>query len=325
MSAAPRISVVIPMRNEEGNVVSLLGRLFPVLDGTGESFEVIAVDDGSTDGTAALLREEQQRRPELVIVVLQKGYGQHAAVMAGFEASRGEWVITLDADLQNPPEEIPKLVAAFRSGHDLVNTIRQSRDDTAFRRNASRIVNALARRASGIALSDFGCMLRGYHRDLIAPMVERKEFETFIPALGMIYASNPLEIDVEHAARETGDSKYSLLKLLSLQLDLMMSFSLSPVRVLFVLGLLIALAGIGLSMLLLSLRLMLGPEWAVDGVFTLFGILFFFVGVQFVALGLIGEYVGRVYYEVRGRPTYRVREVVRADRTRAAVPREASR
>jgi len=313
------------MRNEEGNVVSLLGRLFPVLDGTGESFEVIAVDDGSTDGTAALLREEQQRRPELVIVVLQKGYGQHAAVMAGFEASRGEWVITLDADLQNPPEEIPKLVAAFRSGHDLVNTIRQSRDDTAFRRNASRIVNALARRASGIALSDFGCMLRGYHRDLIAPMVERKEFETFIPALGMIYASNPLEIDVEHAARETGDSKYSLLKLLSLQLDLMMSFSLSPVRVLFVLGLLIALAGIGLSMLLLSLRLMLGPEWAVDGVFTLFGILFFFVGVQFVALGLIGEYVGRVYYEVRGRPTYRVREVVRADRTRAAVPREASR
>lgn len=317
MRPSPRISIVIPMLNEEANVGQLLDRLFPVMHALGESFEVVTVDDGSTDRTLQLLREAQHPYPELVIVTLRKNYGQHAAVMAGFEASRGEWVITLDADLQNPPEEIPKVVDGFRKGHDLVNTIRLERDDTAFRRTASRIVNEMARRASGIALSDFGCMLRGYHRDLIAPMVERKEFDTFIPALGMIYASNPVEILVSHAARRAGDSKYSLLKLFSLQLDLMMSFSLTPVRVLFVLGALIALAGAGLGTLLLSLRLILGPEWAAGGVFTLFAILFFFVGAQFVALGLIGEYVGRVYYEVRRRPTYLVREVARSESSAA--------
>ena len=312
MEGNPQISIVIPMLNESENVGKLFARLFPVMDGLDESYEVIAIDDGSTDQTPRLLSEAQGQYPQLSILTLRKNYGQHAAVMAGFEASRGLWVITLDADLQNPPEEIPKLVDAFRSGYDVVNTIRQERDDTFFRRSASRIVNELARRASGIGLNDFGCMLRGYHRDLLGPMIERKEFETFIPALAMVYACNPIEIEVGHAAREAGDSKYSLLRLFSLQLDLMMSFSLLPIRLLFLLGVGVALAGMGFGTLLLVLRLVMGPEWAGGGVFTLFAILFFFVGAQFVALGLIGEYVGRVYYEVRQRPTFMVRDVSHA-------------
>jgi undecaprenyl-phosphate 4-deoxy-4-formamido-L-arabinose transferase len=320
LAAAPKISIVIPMLNEAENIGTLFARLFPVMDALGERYEVIAIDDGSTDETPRRLSGALTQYPHLAVVTLRKNYGQHAAVMAGFEAARGEWVITLDADLQNPPEEIPKLVEAFRNGHDVVNTIRQERDDTFFRRTASRIVNELARRASGIRLNDFGCMLRGYHRDLLGPMIERKEFETFIPALAMVYACNPTEIEVGHAAREAGDSKYSLLRLFSLQLDLMMSFSLLPIRLLFLLGVGIALAGMGFGTLLLLLRVVMGPEWAVGGVFTLFAILFFFVGAQFIALGLIGEYVGRVYYEVRQRPTFMVREINRAQPNAAGTP-----
>jgi len=303
-----RISVVIPMLNESGNLRRLFDRLFPVLDGLGESFEVVAIDDGSTDDTLALLRAEQGRRPELRVLSFARNFGQHAAVMAGFEASRGEWVITIDADLQNPPEEIPKLVAAFREGHDLVNTCREGRQDTFFRRIASRITNGLVRRFSGIRLRDFGCMLRGYHRDVVAPMVRRQEYRTFIPALAMLHASSPVEVPVAHAAREHGASKYSLWKLFSLQLDLVTSFSIAPLRALFVLGWLIAALGVGFGVLLMILRFVFGAEWAAQGVFTLFSILFFFIGAQFLAFGLLGEYIGRVYQEVRERPTYLLRK-----------------
>ncbi|NQT86620.1 glycosyltransferase [bacterium] len=302
------------MLNESGNVGPLFERLFPVLAGLGDSFEVIAIDDGSTDATLGLLEAESQAHAELRILSFARNFGQHAAVMAGFEAARGEWVITLDADLQNPPEEIPKLVDAFRQGHDLVNTWREGRQDTFFRRTASRITNALVRRFSGISLRDFGCMLRGYHRDIVQRMVRRKEFRTFIPALAMLYARSPAEVPVAHSARERGASNYSLFRLFSLQLDLVTSFSTAPLRLLFTLGWLIALLGIGFGAALMLLRVIQGPGWAAQGVFTLFAILFFFVGAQFLAFGLLGEYVGRIYHEVRDRPTYVLRDTSPEDR-----------
>jgi undecaprenyl-phosphate 4-deoxy-4-formamido-L-arabinose transferase len=316
-SGAPRLSVVIPMLNEAGNVAPLLERLFAVLDGLaaeGLSAEVVAVDDGSTDGTLTLLREQQHLRPALRIVCFARNFGQHAAVMAGFEAARGDWIVTLDADLQNPPEELPRLVEAFRAGHDLVNTWREQREDSAFRLLASRAINRVMRRFSGITLKDFGCMLRGYHRSVVAPMIERREYHTFIPALAMLHAVNPVEIPVAHAARSRGTSNYSLRRLLSLQLDLLTSFSIAPLRLLFVLGSAIAVVGTLFGATLLVLRLLYGPAWAVSGVFTLFALLFFLVGAQFVAFGLLGEYIGRIYQEVRGRPPYLVREVYEAPR-----------
>jgi undecaprenyl-phosphate 4-deoxy-4-formamido-L-arabinose transferase len=312
----PRLSIVIPMLNESANVPALFGRLFPVLDGLasslGVSSEVIAVDDGSTDGTLAVLREQQHAHPTLRIVCFARNFGQHAAVMAGFEAARGEWIVTLDADLQNPPEEIPKLVEAFRSSHDLVNTWREERDDSWFRLVASRMVNRIMRRFSGITLKDFGCMLRGYHRRVVDPMIRRREYHTFIPALATLHAQSPVEIPVGHAARGTGRSNYSLRKLLSLQLDLITSFSIAPLRLLFLLGSCIAALGMLFGVYLLVMRVIEGPEYAAFGVFTLFGVLFFFVGAQFVAFGLLGEYIGRIYQEVRGRPPYLVREIFEA-------------
>ncbi|MGE0711091.1 MAG: glycosyltransferase [Planctomycetota bacterium] len=318
--SAPQLSIVLPMLNESQNLPSLFQRLWPVLDGLDLPFEIIAIDDGSTDQTLDMLLAERRRRPELRVRSFARNYGQHAAVMAGFQTARGEWIVTLDADLQNPPEEIPKLVQAFRDGYDLVNTIREARQDTVFRRYASRLVNHITRRWSGIKLNDFGCMLRGYHRRVVEPMVARQEYGTFIPALGMLYARRPVEIHVAHAAREAGVSNYSLLRLLRLQLDLTTSFSLAPLRLLFSLGGLIAAAGVGFGLFLLVMRLFHGPVWAADGVFTLFAILFIFVGAQFVAFGLLGEYVGRIYQEVRARPTFLLRELDEESGEGAALP-----
>jgi undecaprenyl-phosphate 4-deoxy-4-formamido-L-arabinose transferase len=305
----PRLSIVIPMLDEAGNIPALFARLFPVLDACGESFEIVAIDDGSTDATLEALRAQHSARPELRIVSFARNFGQHAAVMAGFEAALGDWIITLDADLQNPPEEIPHLVQAFRDGHDLVNTWREGREDPYFRKLASRAVNRFMRSASGISLRDFGCMLRGYHRLVITPMVRRREYHTFIPALAMLHARNPVEIPVRHAAREHGRSNYSLRRLFSLQLDLITSFSIAPLRLLFVLGSGIAALGTLFGVFLLVMRVLRGPEWAASGVFTLFAILFILVGAQFVAFGLLGEYIGRIYQEVRQRPPYLVRDL----------------
>lgn len=302
--SAPKLSIAIPLLNEAANIHALLDRLYRVLEGMEIPFEVIAVDDGSTDPTLALLLQEQKERPGLRVVSFARNFGQHAAVMAAFAESRGEWIVTLDADLQNPPEEIPRVVAALAEGHDLVNTWREDRRDSAFRLWASRLTNRMIRAWSGIELRDFGCMLRGYHRSVVRPMLRRPEIRTFIPALATLYARHPAEIPVRHAQRARGASAYSLRRLLSLQLDLLASFSVVPLRLLFVLGIGIAALGMGFGLFLLAMRVFLGSAWAAEGIFTLFAILFVFVGAQFVAFGLLGEYVGRIFQFVRERPAY---------------------
>ncbi len=298
------LSVVIPMYNEEENIRPLFERLFPVLERLVYKSEVVCVNDGSRDGTLSILEDELKRRGCLVVVNLARNFGQHAAVMAGFSKARGKWIITMDADLQNPPEEIPKIVREFEKGHDLVGTIRKGRKDTFFRRFASRITNRLVSRISGINLQDFGCMLRGYSREVVKGILENPEYRTFIPALATFFAKNPVEIMVEHEERAGGESKYSLLRLFSLQLDLMTGFSMWPLRILFFVGTGVAILGLFLATLIIILRLCYGPEWAAQGVFTLFSALFFLVGCQFFALGLLGEYIGRIFQAVRKRPTY---------------------
>lgn len=305
----PEVSVVVPVYHEEENVDELCRRLLPVVRALDVPAEVVLVDDGSTDRTLEMLLAQRERNPEIVVRSLARNFGQHAAVLAGFEAARGSHIVTLDADLQNPPEEIPRLVELLRAGYDLVGTVRQDRQDSWFRRRASRLVNAMTRRASGIELHDFGCMLRGYSSEIAKKLVADGERTTFIPALGYLHARNPVEIPVTHASRDRGASKYSLLRLFRLQLDLMTGFSQAPMRLLFSAGVLIALAGVALGVLLVIMRLLHGPDWAADGVFTLFAILFVFVGAQFFALGLIGEYVGRTLGVVRKRPPFVVRDI----------------
>jgi undecaprenyl-phosphate 4-deoxy-4-formamido-L-arabinose transferase len=303
----PYLSVVIPVFNEEENLDGLFERLLPVLRGIGRPFEAIFVDDGSRDRTLEKLEAEARRSPEVVVRSFPRNFGQHAAVTAGFAASRGAFVVTLDADLQNPPEEIPHLVAEFEKGHDLVGTIRQGRQDTWFRKRASKFVNKMTRRMSGINLHDFGCMLRGYSAEIAHAIANRRELRTFIPALGYLYARNPVEIHVKHESRAAGKSKYSLVRLLRLHMDLMTGFSLAPLRLMITTGFGIAATAILFGIYILVRRIIEGPEWAAAGVFTLFAALYLFVGMQFVAFGLLGEYIGRIFLAVRERPAYLLR------------------
>jgi undecaprenyl-phosphate 4-deoxy-4-formamido-L-arabinose transferase len=301
----PYISIVIPVYNEEGNLRPLFDRLYPVLEKTGKPFEIVFTDDGSRDRSLAILKQFAEDCPEVKVVEFNGNFGQHMAILAAFEMSSGDIVITLDADLQNPPEEIPKLIAEMEKGHDVVGTIRQKRQDTIFRKTASRIVNITTNKMTGMRMSDYGCMLRAYHRNVIDNINRCQEATTFIPALAQTFAANPSEVEVAHAERAEGESKYSLYKLIRLNFDLMTGFSVVPLQLFALLGIFTALFAVAFAIFLLIRRFLVGAE--VEGVFTLFAILFFFIGITIFGIGIVGEYVGRIYQEVRRRPRYVIR------------------
>ena len=305
----PHVSVVIPVYNEEAVLPALFARLYPALDALGRTYEVIFVNDGSRDRSAALLREQFDRRPDTTRVILFNGnFGQHLAIMAGFDASRGERVVTLDADLQNPPEEIGKLLAKMDEGYDYVGAVRAERHDTAFRRHASRLMNALRERTTRIKMTDQGCMLRAYSRAIVDTVNACREINTFIPALAYTFAQRPTEIEVAHEQRAAGESKYSLYKLVRLNFDLVTGFTTLPLQLFSLSGIVISLLSIGFVLVLAVRRLMIGPE--AEGLFTLFGIAFFLIGVTLFGIGLLGEYIGRIYEQVRERPRYVIQAIL---------------
>jgi undecaprenyl-phosphate 4-deoxy-4-formamido-L-arabinose transferase len=311
----PEISVVIPVYNEEAGLAKLFSRLYPALDALGRSYEVVFVNDGSRDRSAAILSDQFRMRPDVTRVVLFNGnYGQHMAILAGFEATRGEIVITLDADLQNPPEEIGNLIAKIHEGYDYVGSIRRERQDSAWRTYASRLMNRLRERITRIKMTDQGNMLRAYGRNIIDLINQCKEVNTFIPALAYTFARNPTEIIVEHEERAAGESKYSFYSLIRLNFDLITGFSLVPLQFFSMLGIMLSLGSALLFILLLLRRFLLGAE--VQGLFTLFAINFFLLGVILFGIGLVGEYVGRIYQQVRGRPRYVVQTVLQDEPAR---------
>lgn len=309
-TALATVSVVIPVFNEERNLPDLIDRTLAACRGMQRDFEIILVDDGSRDDSGKLIAAAVEKHAgEVIGVMLNRNYGQHAAVMAGFAHARGDIVVTLDADLQNPPEEIPRLVAKICEGYDVVGSIRTPRHDSLFRRFFSMLVNRMTASVTGIVMHDYGCMLRAYRRNVVQAMLQCHERSTFIPVLANSFARKTTEIEVRHSQRRGGESKYSLWKLINLHFDLLTSITTLPLRILSVIGVLVALMGIGLGVMILVLRLLWGPEWAAKGVFTLFAVLFIFVGGQFTAMGFLGEYIGRTYVDVRARPRYFVQSV----------------
>ncbi len=304
------VSVVIPVYNEARNLDELIERTLAACRGLKSPFEIILVDDGSRDGSDAMIAAAAKKYAgEIVGVLLNRNYGQHAAVMAGFVETKGEIIVTLDADLQNPPEEIPRLADKMNEGFDVVGTIRTPRQDSLFRRLSSFLVNKMTASVTGIMMHDYGCMLRAYRRNVVRAMLRCRERSTFIPVLANSFAKKTAEIEVKHTRRKTGDSKYGLWKLVNLQFDLLTSITILPLRILNFIGVLVSLTGVGLGILILILRMIWGPEWAAKGVFTLFAILFIFIGGQFIAMGFLGEYLGRTYIDVRARPRYFVQAV----------------
>ena len=305
----PDLSVIIPVYNEEAGLPALFSRLYTALDALRVSYEVVFINDGSRDRSAALLREQFQKRPDATRVILFKGnFGQHMAIMAGFAHARGARVVTLDADLQNPPEEIGNLMAQMDQGYDYVGTIRRNRQDSAFRRYASRAMNRVRERITRVKMTDQGCMLRAYSRDIVDAMISSREVNTYIPALAYTYAANPTEIEVAHEERTAGESKYSLYQLIRLNFDLVTGFSIVPLQIFSILGFLVSLMSLGFFALILYRRLAYGPE--AEGLFTLFAIAFLLLGVALFGIGLLGEYVGRIYQQVRERPRYLIQAIL---------------
>jgi undecaprenyl-phosphate 4-deoxy-4-formamido-L-arabinose transferase len=311
---APELSIVIPVYNEEANLEPLFTRLTAVLDKLGRPFEILFTNDGSRDRSLELLRGFHRQRPDQVRVIDFNGnYGQHMAILAAFERVRGDTIVTLDADLQNPPEEIPKLLAKIAEGCDVVGGVRAHRQDSAMRTHLSRFINWFREKTTDIRMTDQGCMLRAYRRPVVEAIVRSGERATFIPALAYKFASRNGEVEVAHSERAAGESKYSYYKLIRLNFDLVTGFTLVPLQI-FTLFSLACATGSFLLVLVLALgRLFLGRDWAVNGVFTLFGILFFLLSVCMVGIGLIGEYVGRAYQCVQQRPRFIVREVLEVE------------
>jgi undecaprenyl-phosphate 4-deoxy-4-formamido-L-arabinose transferase len=305
LTARPEISVVVPVYNEQENLPALLPRLLPVLDGTKRPYEIIFVDDGSRDRSLEILKGFAGTYPAVRVLELSRNFGQHPAILAAFQRARGNVVVTLDADLQNPPEEIPKLLARIDEGYDVVGGIRRQRRDSWFRRAASRLVNRVTGVITGMHLTDYGCMLRAYARDVVNEINACEENATFIPALAQSFSRRPTEVEVAHAERSAGTSKYSLYRLVRLNFDLMTGFSVVPLQIFTLFGFVVAAGGVGFGIFLLIRRLIVGAE--VEGVFTLFAILFTVVGVLLAGLGVVGEYIGRIYQEVRRRPRFSVR------------------
>ena len=315
IASAPALSVVIPVYNEEAGLQPLFDRLYPALDKLGRSYEIIFVDDGSRDRSAAMLKDQFLERPDVTrIIVFNANYGQHLAIVAGFERVRGERIVTLDADLQNPPEEIGKLIAAMDAGHDYVGGIRRTREDSWWRHTASKAMNRVRERITGIKMTDQGCMLRAYSIDIVRAIAASREVSTFIPALAYTFAHSPTEVEVEHAERAAGESKYSLYRLIRLNFDLITGFSLVPLQLFSMFGMIVSAGAVLVYVIVIVNRLILAG-WR-EGFATLWDrdiLAFFLVGVLLFGLGLVGEYVGRIYQQVRERPRYTIQAVLEGE------------
>ena len=295
------LSVVIPVYNEEKSLPLLFERLFPALDKLGKTYEVIFVNDGSKDKSQEVMESLFPKRPDVIRVIqLMRNAGQHPAIIAGFEQVRGEIIVTLDCDLQNPPEEIGKLVALIEQGHDIAGGIRAQRQDKSWRKMVSNLANKIRERITNIRMIDQGSMLRAYRRYIIEQIVATGGSSPYIPAIAHYLAANPIEVPVAHEERAAGVSQYNIYKLLR--------FSIVPLQI-------FTMVGMGLSALSTLLvvymglrRIFVGPE--VEGVFTLFAIMFLLIRVTMTGLGLIGEYIGRIYMEVRARPRVIIKNIL---------------
>jgi glycosyltransferase involved in cell wall biosynthesis len=308
------VSMVIPLFNEEDNVKTLHERLTHVFTRLGVEYEVIYVDDGSTDRTLPLLEEIQQRDPRVVALSLRRNFGQTAAFAAGFDFARGDVVITMDGDLQNDPDDIPQFLELIKD-NDLVSGWRKKRKDHLFsRRLPSILANWLISKVTGVKLHDYGCSLKAYRRDVIKNLKLYGEMHRFIPAVASWYGVRIAEVETVHHPRMKGKSKYGLSRTIKVVLDLitvkfLQSFSTKPLQFFGTIG--IAGGFIGFLVLLyLSIEKLIFSKQIGGRPLLLLGALLVIVGIQFIGMGLLGEMIVRVYHESQRKPIYAIKKVI---------------
>ncbi|MGV0102224.1 Glycosyl transferase, family 2 [Nostoc sp. DSM 114160] len=311
----PDVSVVVPIHDEVESLPLLLEAIASTLSSSQVNYEIICVDDGSTDGSGNFLKEQAQIRTDLKAVILRRNYGQTAAMAAGFYYAVGKAIVTLDADLQNDPADIPMLLAKLDEGYDLVSGWRQKRQDGAVNRLLpSKIANWLIRRTTSVNIHDYGCSLKAYRAELLADMNLYGELHRFLPALAYIEGARITEIPVRHHARRFGRSKYGIWRTFRVLMDLltilfMKKFLTRPMHVFGLLGLISMFSGTAIGIYLTFVKLALG-EMIGNRPLLILAVLLLLTGVQLFCFGLLAELLMRTYHESQGRPIYRVREVV---------------
>lgn len=304
---APQISVVIPVFNEQENIDNLCRRLLKTMDSVRRPYEVIFVDDGSSDNTSSILSDWFHKRSDVIRVLTFNGnYGQYIAILAGFEHVRGDVIVTLDADLQNLPEEIPVLLNKMDEGYDLVGGYRAQRHDNLFRTYASKIINSMRYKTTGIKMKDHGCMLRAYKRHIIEGVVKTRETSTFITALAQKFAWNPIDIPVSHEERSAGSSKYSLYKLIRITFDLLTGFSLIPLQIFTMFGMVISSASLFYFFVEVFKKIVTHHH----GYGLHFAFVFLLLSVIILGIGLLGEYLGRAYFAICEHPNFVIRNIL---------------
>lgn len=309
-----KISCVLPCLNEEKNVAEIYRRIRSVLEREKYQYEVIFVDDGSTDGTWDALKAVREKDQHLKAIRLNRNYGQHAAVMAGCEIAQGDYVVTLDADLQNPPEEIPKLIDKAKEGYDIVGGWRFPRKDPLIRKFFSMMMNFVVFKSIRVRMHDYGCMLRLYRKDVVEAMLKSSESIIFIPALSVLFGHNIAEVKIKHEPRKSSPSRYNLFRLVRLNYDFMTGFSLLPIQMMTFAGGAISVIGFLLSMYLIIRSFAIKSDTGLGGIYTMFSVLYFFIGILILCIGIIGEYIGRMYIEIKKRPRYIVKEYLGRDK-----------
>lgn len=305
MSESPRLSVVIPVFNERATLDELFCRLLATLSELPGGFEVIAVDDGSTDGSRDILRALHEKHPEVRVVLLSRNFGQSPALYAGFARARGRYVAMLDADLQNYPEDLPRLIDKLEEGYDMVSGWRSNRQDSLFRTGASRLLNRYINSITGVALNDYGCALKAFRRELVDHMLALTHRCRYLPVDAAALGGRVAEIEVRHDQRGHGESKYGLVKLVRTAFDLITSITAAPLQFIGLLGWAFALVGFVMSLWVAWIRLTQGD---INHMGTVVAIFFFLSGCQMVATGLMCEYISRIYIEVQAKPYFVVQE-----------------
>jgi glycosyltransferase involved in cell wall biosynthesis len=310
----PEISVVVPMRNESPNVAELYRELTAAMSAFGRPYEIIAIDDGSTDDTFELLARIQQTDPRLRVIRFRRNFGQTAAFAAGFAHARGRFVVTSDGDLQNDPADIPRMIQALEKGPDIVAGWRRKRMDPFFsRRLPSTIANWIISVATGVKLHDYGCSLKAFRAEVVKPMKLYGEMHRFLPAIASEQGVLIEEQVVNHRPRVHGNSKYGISRTVRVVLDLMtvkflLSYSTRPLQIFGLWGFGMGAAGTIVCAYLAYLKYF-GHQGIGDRPLLLFGILLISTGVQLVTLGLLAELQSRTYHESQNKPVYVIREV----------------
>ena len=321
----PDLSVVIPVRNESANVDPLCDELAASLEASGRSFEVILVDDGSTDDTFAKLVAHQARDGRLRVIRFRRNFGQTAAFAAGFAYACGKYIVTSDGDLQNDPRDIGRMVDLIEQGHDIVCGWRKDRKDAFLtRRVPSMIANRLISRATGVRLHDYGCSLKVFRAEVVKPLKLYGEMHRFLPAIASEMGVSIAETVVNHRARQHGESKYGLSRTVRVMLDLLtvkflLSYSTRPLQIFGLVGGAMGMLGMLVTAWLAYQRLF-GYQSIANRPLLLFGILLIFTGVQLITLGLLAELQSRTYHESQNKPIYVIREVREATPTTERTP-----